>query len=432
MIDFSENEWFLLVEDAVIKQYNKVKVKGEIDNSVLAAFLLYNKEERSLKVLSLATGTKSMSGDQREQSQENGPCFIHDCHAEILAHRCFQLWCWNQLQYHQIKRNKNDFDEDVFEDGHLKHNFSIHFYTSTPPCGDCCVHVNEEDGKVIIETGAKPFGCDQNDLFNTPPNIVRGKPGRGSRSQVVSCSDKITMWLKIGIEGNFLSNFIHVELSSLLIGDGKLETCKRSLFKRINNEEKMKDIPIVCHATTWESNIKTTPSSSSFTWFLGGNAELIEPKFGRRVGVILKNQLNPKYFPSMCDAMMAKKLCLMLNIKNASIKQLKSRNPEYNERKKQAKEILISYGGEWSKKFEKEKEWVYDEVKMMPIFNQNQKGFNQNTKIQKNQNQTQRKREEKKVNEKQNSLDKNEINIKKDNQNKQTNSNPSSSSCLLI
>ena len=370
MIDFSSDEWFLNVERTVITQYNKVKVKGEIDNSVLAAFLLYDKAKSVLKVLSLATGTKSMSGDQREQSQENGPCFIHDCHAEILAHRCFQLWCWNQLQYHHQNEDSDDF---IFEDGHLKENFSIHFYTSTPPCGDCCVHVDEKENKVSIETGSKPFGCDQNDLFKTPPNIVRGKPGRGSRSQTVSCSDKIAMWLKIGVEGSLLSNFVHIELSSLLVGDGKKETCERSLFKRMNNEEKMKQIPIVCAATRWNSNIAVTPSSSSFTWFLGGNPELIEPKYGRKVGVISKNQLNPRFFPSMCDAMMAKRFCLMNNIKCASMSQLKSVNSEYCERKKEAKDILLSYGGEWSKKFEQEKEWEYDNVKMMPIFPQGQK-----------------------------------------------------------
>ena len=364
---FDSPEWFNLVEDTVIKQYNKVKIKGEIDNSVLAAFLLFDKSSNSLKVLSLATGTKLMSGDQRERSKENGPCFVHDCHAEILAHRCFQLWCWNQIEEISKNEETQNSENSVFIDGLLKPDLSLHFYTSTPPCGDCCVHVDEKENTVSVETGAKPFGTEQNELFKTPPNIVRGKPGRGSRSQVVSCSDKITMWIACGLEGNYLSKFIHLELSSLLIGGGNKASCQRSLLKRVGKEE-CKELPIVCSESLWKSDISSSPSSSSFTWFLGGNAELIEPKFGRRVGVIQKNQLNPRFFPSMCDAMMAKHFCQKMDIKHSSILELKSQNEDYCHRKQNAKDILLTYGGEWSKKFVEEKEWIYDEEKMKPIF----------------------------------------------------------------
>lgn len=351
-VDFSSSEWFSIVEKAVIEQYTKAKIKGEVDNSVLAAFLLYDENSNFLQVISLATGTKLMSGDQRESSKDNGPAFIHDCHAEILAHRCFQLWCWDQIE-------KKD---GVLKDGVLAKNYSLHFYTSTPPCGDCCVHVDKE-GNVHVDTGAKPFGCDQNDLASTPPNIVRGKPGRGSRSQVVSCSDKIAMWLKVGVEGSYLSNYIHLELSSLVIGGGKLESCKRSLFERMKNEHV---IPITCLESNWKSDI-TCPSSSSFTWFLNGNAELIAPKFGRRVGVIPKNQLNPRFLPSMCDAMMARKYALKEGIESATIRELKEKAVDYQKRKAEAKALLLSYGGEWSKDFTEEKDWKYDKVAMTPV-----------------------------------------------------------------
>ena len=59
---------------------------------------------------------------------------------------------------------------------------------------------------------------------------------------MVSCSDKISLWLKVGLEDSFLSNFVHLELSSLVIGGGKVESCKRSLIHRTKNEKNYKII----------------------------------------------------------------------------------------------------------------------------------------------------------------------------------------------
>ncbi|EAY04343.1 hypothetical protein TVAG_069930 [Trichomonas vaginalis G3] len=346
-MDFDE-KWFSTVEQAVIAQYNKLKVKGDIDNSVLAGFLLYNSEENNLKVISLATGTKLMSGDQRDKDKAIGPIFVHDCHAEILARRCLQKWIWSELN-------------DLFKERHLDPKYTLHFYTSTPPCGDCCVHIKPD--AVLVETGAKPFGWDQSQLATSPPNIVRGKPGRGSRSPVMSCSDKITTWIHAGLEGNLLSSFVDpIYLKTICVGNGNLESCQRCFFKRLPNTS---DVKIICGVSEWKQNLDS-PAASSVSYCIGEDYELISPKFGRKFGVIPKNQENPRFMPSVCDAMMLRRYCLKKSIKNIKFGEAKLQNKEYNDKKNKIKEELLKHGGTWAPKLQEEKDWEYDEERMTP------------------------------------------------------------------
>lgn len=345
-----DDSWFSTVESAVIGQYNKLKIKGDVDNSVLAGFLLYNEKDSTLKVLSLATGTKLMSGDQREKDKNIGPIFVHDCHAEILAHRCLQKWIWSEL-------------DGLFKERHLPPEFSIHFYTSTPPCGDCCVHC-KQDG-VSVETGAKPFGWDQSQLASSPPNIVRGKPGRGSRSPVMSCSDKITTWIHCGLEGNFLSSFVDtVKISSICVGGGNIESCTRSFFGRLSQPPTVK---IFCSTTDWKQ-MSDSPAASSVSYCIGEDYELIQPKFGRRFGVIPKNQENPRFMATVCDAMMLRRYCLRKEISEIKFGDAKLQNQVYNEKKQKIKEELLKHGGTWAPKLLEEKNWTYEVTKTTPVF----------------------------------------------------------------
>ena len=393
------NNWFDLVESSIIKQYELLKVKGDIDNSVLAGFILMNSEDNSLSVISLATGTKLMSGDQRQKTAKIGPALIHDCHAEILSHRGLQAWIWKNLNNNEIfERNDNKFK--------LLPHLSIHFYSSDPPCGDCCVHTNiqnyaiqkcepsqqdiEESDQidpnetnpilVTVQTGAKPFGWDQSQLFTSPPNIVRGKPGRGSRSQSVSCSDKICLWINVGLQGSLLSPFLpDFQLSSIVIGNGNLETLHRALIERVSPihqdessevqiEPKLGDdienetLKIFAGKPNWEQK-NMSPSASSFVWWSGSpkGGEQIAAKFGRKLGVTEKKQEDPRMFCEICDAFMLRNYCKFSGIPKISFGEAKKRCGEYTERKNKIKSILESYGGQWATKFPEEKEWVYSD-----------------------------------------------------------------------
>jgi hypothetical protein len=173
----------------------------------------------------------------------------------------------------------------------LPPNFSLHFYSSTPPCGNCCVH--ELPGGVSVQTGAKPFGWEQHELAGSPPNYVRGKPGRGSRSQSVSCSDKICIWLNAGLEGSILSRFVDkLTVRSVCIGEGVPESCQRAFYQQIR---RVADSSILVGKSQWEQ-MNESPSACSFVWWEGAarGGEMVSAKCGRRMGVIEKRQTDPR------------------------------------------------------------------------------------------------------------------------------------------
>lgn len=343
-MEYPEN-WFDQVETSVISQYQNLSLKGDIDNSILAGFLLVDDSKKSINVISMATGTKLMSGEQRAKMAKNGPFFVHDCHAEILAHRAFQIWIWENL-------------EEYFPNGELDHHYSLHFYSSQPPCGDCCVHINENE--INVETGAKPFGWDQSQLAASPPNIVRGKPGRGSRSQSLSCSDKICIWLNTSLEGSYLSKMIKpLHLSSLCIGGGNKESISRALYDRIGKNI-INRAEIFIGDSKW-NQCDESPSASSFAWWSGCSnfGEKITPKFGRKYGVIEKNQTKEKFLSPLCDAMMMMRFCKHENINEITLRDSKKLATEYQSSKERVVSKLLEYGGSLATKFIDEQNWIF-------------------------------------------------------------------------
>ncbi len=49
---------------------------------------------------------------------------------------------------------------------------------------------------------------------------LRTKPGRGPRTQSMSCSDKIAQWTYLGLQGALLSLFVEpIYLSSVVVGN---------------------------------------------------------------------------------------------------------------------------------------------------------------------------------------------------------------------
>ncbi len=78
----------------------------------------------------------------------------------------------------------------------------------------------------VYRTGAK---CVITSLVQDPKTedadyhkrgVLRTKPGRGSPTISMSCSDKITKWIVLGIQGSLLSNLIDnpIYLDAIVIG----------------------------------------------------------------------------------------------------------------------------------------------------------------------------------------------------------------------
>lgn len=92
-------------------------------------------------------------------------------------------------------------------------NPKFHLYTSQVPCGDASIIPMEEflplskRQKIdVYRTGAKPvcYGSKQDSKKRGADyhvkGVVRTKPGRGNPTMSLSCSDKITRWIYVGLQ----------------------------------------------------------------------------------------------------------------------------------------------------------------------------------------------------------------------------------------
>lgn len=169
--------------------------------TVLAGIVAIDKLNSDVRLVSLATGVKSLPDASLYRS---GGRMVHDCHAEILALRAFNTVILNQIAY--LKSNpevKADLVERTSQDQvfNFKDNWELGLYISTSPCGDASMDLLSQDQGIHEMQGDDPIQYVDpmvtsiiRGRFNySKKQVVRTKPGR-SDSQITlckSCSDKL-------------------------------------------------------------------------------------------------------------------------------------------------------------------------------------------------------------------------------------------------
>lgn len=172
-----------------------------------------------MNVITVATGTKCINGEFMSEAGLT----LNDCHAEVLARRCLRRFLYSQLQL--ILANSQD--ESVFTPRgsglsgfRLKDGVNFHLYVSTSPCGDARIfspheHVPaKENGhsdspsdkhpnrrargllRTKIESGEGTIPVKQGPGIQTWDGILQGE-----RLLIMSCSDKISRWNVLGMQG---------------------------------------------------------------------------------------------------------------------------------------------------------------------------------------------------------------------------------------
>ncbi|XP_063062131.1 double-stranded RNA-specific editase B2 [Engraulis encrasicolus] len=187
---------------------------------------------RQAQVVALSTGTKCING---EYMSDQG-LVVNDCHAEIITRRAFISFLYSQLELYDSHR-KEDWESSIFvrhkQAGfRLRADVFFHMYISTSPCGDARINSPYESSSSHLP-GGRPLVKRLHTHLRTKIEAGEGTlPVRsrapvqtwdgvlqGERLITMSCTDKITRWNVLGLQGALLSRLVEpLYLHSLTVG----------------------------------------------------------------------------------------------------------------------------------------------------------------------------------------------------------------------
>ena len=285
---------------------------------------------------------------------------VHDGHAEIITKRAFILYLMHHLEKaYDVMDGSTSDAENIFEycetskQFHLNDGVRFHFYSSYPPCGDATIApkmnkfednsiLNTDDPsypakkKIRLEsideaadihrTGAKcvdqcmtkdPQGLSTSRKHFHTLGAVRTKPGRGDPSRSLSCSDKMSKWNFVGLQGSFVSSLLSngpIIWSSLIFGSDQLnlQSVYRSLYSRFTNQDNvLEPIPIIKSTIPFqyakEDKLETSkiiPCSSNLAFARSEDNIICHDIMvnGRKQGITKKHYGTIKAKASICRA----------------------------------------------------------------------------------------------------------------------------------
>ena len=306
--------------------------------TIISSIILENNNK--YKIITFSNGTKSLPNFNYKSRKFQ----IFDCHAEILALRCFKFFLLNALCYHLDKSNeknllnKTEYDlfnsdselYDIFEYNKLRNKFILkdgvkfHLYISENPCGECSnIEYNNNNKQNIKEmTGSKTLEecldlIDKNKIIspNKESNIKESEYNfrtKSIRSDFkinflsfsLSCTDKIMLRNILGYQGKYLSFiFEPIYINSITINTS-LENSEKNVntFKdcinynfrknQINNICNIPEIYLVNHKNDLymfkgNKNDKNSLPFSSY-WYFPNNIKKVDPSNGIKTGGNLK------------------------------------------------------------------------------------------------------------------------------------------------
>ncbi|XP_049605095.1 double-stranded RNA-specific editase B2 isoform X1 [Syngnathus scovelli] len=183
------------------------------------------------QVVALSTGTKCING---ENLSDHGQV-VNDCHAEVTVRRALLRFLYSQLELFFSKKPE-DWEQSIFvrhkeRSYRLRDSVHFHLYISTSPCGDGRVNSPYEittdlpsrrhlmrkhrchlRTKIESGEGTVPVRC--RGSVQTWDGVLQGE-----QLITMSCTDKITRWNILGLQGALLSHLIEpVYLHSVTVG----------------------------------------------------------------------------------------------------------------------------------------------------------------------------------------------------------------------
>ena len=402
------------VADAVLQKYASLPKNGKPqahEYTLLAGFATTDERHPDAppKVVALGTGTKCLGGDKR---CVNGMA-LADSHAEVLARRALVLYMYDEIArlcdagregalanpgVSIFQPGERSGETTLNDDGtvdwtrtrlwcSLRPGVAVHMYVSQSPCGDASIFETSLDGmndgaanperSAIIRTnkraktaanlgagstGAKLLTGDGDGETDAEfgvgaqmPGAARLKPGRGTPTSCMSCSDKMCKWNALGVQGELLAGILErpVRLASITVAaptdapdtDAHVTALRRAVFGRIekpynagvgyaqtqlclrksdgNNLTKLAAPTLSSHeppppnlSSASGQRLGWVACGSSINWIAhsrsvagggGGSTEVTLGATGRLAGFNKKNVHSPKSASRLCRASLARR-----------------------------------------------------------------------------------------------------------------------------
>lgn len=285
--------------------------RREQPQTCVAAILAYHKKTDSMNILAMGVGTKFLSNEVLKREEDEGnSCYgqrVRDCHAEVLARRAFQRYIALEIKNDLLVPTKCRQSADTSRECttilerrylpnqqttgfgnsfvyRLRNGVTLHFYTSSAPCGNavlkkfatfskeiyreelspscwpCERHLPPLSGSAIAKgefallvkkdstaTAVSDKECIHSTNHGMTSSIVKQQqwpvncstrwcpPGTttvwSGLGRIHTCSDKLCLWNVLGVQGSLLSSLFLAQCKGVDTLDNNNEATKHDEWR---------------------------------------------------------------------------------------------------------------------------------------------------------------------------------------------------------
>lgn len=375
-----------ILVDKIVKNcvqiYEKLPKTGKPSSTeyTILSCVIKLDEKNNFEVISLGTGTKCIGAIKMCPKGQ----MLNDSHAEVLARRGFLLYLYENISNALEEQNSIFTVENKL--CKLKDGIKFAFYSSQMPCGDASIlpMSNARDSEMygdivtprkrktddqrksapymdIHRTGAKCLPHSEQDPKGNGMEYhllsqVRTKPGRGDRTLSVSCSDKISRWVHLGLQGSLIGMLLQepIYISYFIFGAGipySEESLNRAILTRNNTNLKIECVPKFFQSSVKFKDVKSEknnkPAPGSIVWI-----NLIKPISevavqGKKLGVTKKTQTKSSFCLKISKASLFKSFLSILQqhkeLRQTVLGEMQLNEAEYDDIKSKSK----NYNDKW-------------------------------------------------------------------------------------